>query len=120
MSDSPPISQVALSDDSDATFLIRWRGRQEGPYTAAVIESKLAANQIGLLHEISHNGQWVMPPPLPAYSTVPLKTRFAPAKPRFAASRNPPIVTSSNKRLKPLACIDFEDELFVCFFINYR
>src|SRR5271170_1793028 len=59
MSNNPPMPQVALSDDSNATFLIRWRGRQEGPYTAAVIEGKLAANQIGLLHEISHNGQWV-------------------------------------------------------------
>ncbi|MGB7747750.1 MAG: hypothetical protein WBN75_10735 [Verrucomicrobiia bacterium] len=59
MSNNPPISQAGLSDDSSATFLIRWRGRQEGPYTAAVIEAKLAANQIGLLHEISHNGQWV-------------------------------------------------------------
>jgi len=59
MSNNPHTSQVSLSDDSSATFLIRWRGRQEGPYTTAVIEAKLAANQIGLLHEISHNGQWV-------------------------------------------------------------
>lgn len=59
MSNNPHTTQVSLSDDSGATFLIRWRGRQEGPYTAAVIEAKLAANQIGLLHEISHNGQWV-------------------------------------------------------------
>jgi hypothetical protein len=59
MSNIPPISQVGLSDDSNATFLIRWRGKQEGPYTAAVIEEKLAANQMGLLHEIFHNGQWV-------------------------------------------------------------
>jgi hypothetical protein len=59
MSKQPPISQLEPSDDSNATFLIRWRGKQEGPYTAAVIEGKLAANQIGLLHEISHNGQWV-------------------------------------------------------------
>jgi hypothetical protein len=59
MSNNHPISQVDLSDDSNVTFLIRWRGRQEGPYTAAVIEAKLAANQIGLLHEIAHNGQWV-------------------------------------------------------------
>lgn len=59
MSNNPHTSQVSLSDDSSATFLIRWRGRQEGPYTAAAIEAKLAANQIGLLHEISHNGQWV-------------------------------------------------------------
>ena len=59
MSNNPHTTQASLSDDSSATFLIRWRGRQEGPYTAAVIEAKLAANQIGLLHEISHNGQWV-------------------------------------------------------------
>jgi hypothetical protein len=59
MNNSLHTSQVSLSDDSSATFLIRWRGRQEGPYTAAVIEAKLAANQIGLLHEISHDGQWV-------------------------------------------------------------
>lgn len=59
MSNNPHTSQVSLSDDSSTTFLVRWRGRQEGPYTAAVIEAKLAANQIGLLHEISHNGQWV-------------------------------------------------------------
>lgn len=59
MSNDPHTSQVSLSDDGSATFLLRWRGRQEGPYTAAVIEAKLAANQIGLLHEIFHNGQWV-------------------------------------------------------------
>jgi hypothetical protein len=59
MSNNPPVSQVGLCDDDNATFLIRWRGRQEGPYTAAAIEAKLAANQIGLLHEIAHNGQWV-------------------------------------------------------------
>jgi len=59
MSNNPHRSQMSLSDDSSATFLLRWRGRQEGPYTAAVIEAKLAANQIGLLHEIAHNGQWV-------------------------------------------------------------
>ena len=59
MSNSLHTSRVSLSDDSSGTFLIRWRGRQEGPYTAAVIEAKLAANQIGLLHEISHAGQWL-------------------------------------------------------------
>jgi hypothetical protein len=59
MSNTPHASHVALSDDSSATFLVRWRGKQEGPYTAATLETKLAANQIGLLHEIFHNGQWV-------------------------------------------------------------
>jgi hypothetical protein len=48
-----------LSGGDSTEFLVRWRGRQEGPYTAAVIEAKLAANQIGMLHEIAHNGQWI-------------------------------------------------------------
>jgi rubrerythrin len=48
-----------MIENENESFLIRWRGRQEGPYTAAVIEAKLAANQIGMLHEISHNDQWV-------------------------------------------------------------
>lgn len=59
MSNNPHRSQASLSDDSSATFLLRWRGRQEGPYTAAVIEAKLAANEIGLLHEIFHNDRWI-------------------------------------------------------------
>jgi hypothetical protein len=59
MSNDPQPGHASFADDSGATFLIRWRGRQEGPYSAAIIETKLAANQIGLLHEISHNGQWV-------------------------------------------------------------
>jgi hypothetical protein len=48
-----------LSDNDNAKFLVRWRGRQEGPYLVSTIEAKLAANEIGLLHEIFHNGQWV-------------------------------------------------------------
>ena len=48
-----------VRDDSNQTFLIRWRGKQDGPYTAAVIEGKLATNQISFLHEISHNGRWI-------------------------------------------------------------
>ena len=59
MNNNPSNPHASFSDDSSVTFLIRWRGRQEGPFTAAVIEAKLAANQIGLLHEISHNGQWI-------------------------------------------------------------
>ncbi len=59
MSNNTPNPHASFADDSNGTFLIRWRGRQEGPYTAAIIEAKLAANQIGLLHEISYDGQWV-------------------------------------------------------------
>jgi hypothetical protein len=48
-----------LSNGDSAKFLVRWRGRQEGPYLASVIEAKLAANEIGLLHEIFYDGKWV-------------------------------------------------------------
>lgn len=59
MSNDLQSGHASFADDSGQAFLIRWRGRQEGPYTAAIIEAKLAANQIGLLHEISRDGQWV-------------------------------------------------------------
>ena len=48
-----------LSGGGDAKFLLRWRGRQEGPYSASVIEARLAANEIGLLHEILDGDKWV-------------------------------------------------------------
>jgi len=48
-----------LSGGDSAKFLVRWRGRQEGPHLASVIEAKLAANEIGLLHEIFYDGKWI-------------------------------------------------------------
>ena len=59
MSDSSSPKEVSPADGEGALFLVRWRGRQEGPYLASVIESKLAANEIGLLHEIFYDGKWV-------------------------------------------------------------
>jgi uncharacterized tellurite resistance protein B-like protein len=50
---------VELSKGDSTKFLLRWRGRQAGPYLASVIEAKLANNEISLLHEIYYNGQWV-------------------------------------------------------------
>ena len=59
MKDEPLNTSAGFSDEKSSEFLVRWRGRQEGPFTAAIMEAKLAANQIGLLHEVLHNGQWV-------------------------------------------------------------
>jgi hypothetical protein len=59
MSNFAELSQVNLSPGENAMFLVRWRGRQEGPYSAELIEKKLAANQIGLLHEILRDSRWV-------------------------------------------------------------
>ena len=55
-SDSPTFR---LADSDSTKFVLRWRGTQEGPYLASVIEAKLAANEIGLLHQILHNGRWI-------------------------------------------------------------
>lgn len=52
-------SKVAFTGGQSATFLVRWHGRQEGPYSTGLIEDKLSANEIGLLHEILHNGEWM-------------------------------------------------------------
>ena len=53
------MSKPNLAEGSSASFLIRWKGRQEGPYPANLIAAKLAAHEISLLHEIFHKGQWV-------------------------------------------------------------
>ncbi len=41
------------------SFLIRWQGRVTGPTTQEEIERRLATNEIGMLHEIQFNGEWM-------------------------------------------------------------
>ena len=41
-------------------YFIRWRGRQQGPFTWAQIERKIEENEIGLLHEIYFQGRWCL------------------------------------------------------------
>ena len=52
-------SFAQLADGDGTLFLLRWRGRQEGPYSGTVVEAKLAAHEIGLQHEIYYEGKWV-------------------------------------------------------------
>jgi hypothetical protein len=59
MNNPGELPNSALDGGEGASFLVRWRGRQEGPHPIELIEKKLAANEIGLLHEILHNGQWI-------------------------------------------------------------
>jgi TM2 domain-containing membrane protein YozV len=42
-----------------AEYLLRWRGRQIGPYSLQEINRLLDAHQIGLGHEIQQEGQWI-------------------------------------------------------------
>jgi hypothetical protein len=53
------MSSFAQLSDQGAEFLVRWQGKEQGPYPASVIEAKLAANEIGLQHEIFYQGKWV-------------------------------------------------------------
>jgi hypothetical protein len=59
MKNSDLIPNAASSGENATPLLIRWRGRQEGPYQPTIIHQKLAANEIGLLHEVWYNGKWV-------------------------------------------------------------
>lgn len=47
-----------IGSNSDAIYL-RWRGRKEGPFLPSVIDAKLAANEIGLLHELLDGKRWI-------------------------------------------------------------
>lgn len=59
MSNFTELTKADSAGATERSFLLRWRGKQEGPCSASVIEAKLAANEIGLLHEILDKGQWV-------------------------------------------------------------
>lgn len=58
MNDSAPLPDSAPVEQAPR-LLIRWRGRQEGPYAPEVLEQKLDGNEIGLLHEVYHNSKWI-------------------------------------------------------------
>ena len=59
MSNFSELSKVQSGGEENPAFLVRWRGRQEGPYSAKLIERRLSTNEIGLLHEIFHKGRWI-------------------------------------------------------------
>ncbi|MGO9200239.1 MAG: hypothetical protein ACLQM8_06815 [Limisphaerales bacterium] len=44
---------------TEGQFALRWRGRRYGPLAVSEIEDKLATGEIGLAHEILHEGGWV-------------------------------------------------------------
>ena len=45
---------------SEQMFLVRWRGRQAGPYTRSVIEEKLRSKELSLFHEVFLGGRWIL------------------------------------------------------------
>lgn len=56
----PPLpSPVAAAGDGEPNFLVRWKARQQGPYTRSQLERKLALGELGMLHEICQDGAWI-------------------------------------------------------------
>lgn len=51
--------RISFAEPNGPAFVVRWRGREQGPFAGEVIERKLAANEMGLLHEVQLNGQWL-------------------------------------------------------------
>lgn len=39
---------------------LRWKGIESGPFTHEDLQSKLAGNEIGLLHEVLYEGKWLI------------------------------------------------------------
>ena len=54
------LSKVKKTAAGSGSFLIRWRGKQEGPHSESVIETKLTAKEISLVHEIFFNEKWIL------------------------------------------------------------
>jgi hypothetical protein len=59
MNHSNPDPHATDGTENSVSLLLRWRGKQEGPYPVSVLKQKLADNEVGLLHEVFQNGRWV-------------------------------------------------------------
>ena len=52
-------TQTSAAEDSHEEFLLRWRGRIEGPCAIGEIQRRLSANEIGMFHEVQRGGVWL-------------------------------------------------------------
>jgi hypothetical protein len=69
---------------SEPVHRIRWKGRNEGPYTEEEIRERLARGELSLLHRVEVSGNWIglgdyIDPPKPA--APPRGAAPAPAEP---------------------------------------
>ena len=66
--------------------LLRWKGRQSGPFAPEEIRARLKSSEIGLMHEVQMDGQWMsvekflaQTAPRPAAPPAPKPEKKAPA-----------------------------------------
>jgi len=95
-----PMQDTAPKPD----LLVRWRGKTSGPFTLVELEQKLARNEIGMLHEVLHEGRWIqlrqlIPPSTPR--TVS-ETEPVPASSPAPERRTMSIPTAGDSRVYPV------------------
>jgi uncharacterized RDD family membrane protein YckC len=73
---------------SATKHLLRWKGRQSGPFAAEEIRGRLQSSEIGLMHEVQVDGQWLtvekflaQSAPRPPAPLAPKPEKRAPAPP---------------------------------------
>ena len=49
-----------MSTAGEPQFLLLWKGRQSGPFSAAVIREKLSSSEISRMHQVNWNGRWIV------------------------------------------------------------
>ena len=94
-----------MSDSAE--YMLRWRGRQSGPYSIEEMNRLLDDHQIGLGHEIHYEDQWIsleeflafQQPAAPAVHSPEPKAPVAPSSPSLTL----PAQLRSSRAAAPLA-----------------
>ena len=68
--------------DTTSKYLLRWRGRQQGPFSLDQIEHLLATNKIGMFHEVFVDGRWLTLDTANLLQPAPAAVPTAPASPQ--------------------------------------
>lgn len=79
-----------MSDEQE--YMLRWRGRESGPYPLSEINRRLDDHEIGMGHEIYSGDKWIS-----------LEEFFAASKPAAAPARQAPVVRATAKTPAPTA-----------------
>jgi len=82
---------------SATSYLLRWKGRQSGPLPPDEIRARLKRSEIGLMHEVQVDGQWVTvekflnqsAPRPPAAPAPKLEKKATPAPPKIEPPKPP-------------------------------
>ena len=95
--------------ESNRMHLLRWKGRQSGPYDLDEIQAKLAAGEISLVHQIQVRGGWQllddflgqMQPPAPAPDAAVQEVVARPVRLRSAEAASTALLPSGSAFSEP-------------------